>query len=159
MKWKCEICEKEFKVGDWICQDGISNHVVAEKTYRALDAPADPGRPASGSLTPVVRGKTVVCNIPPAKHVIDPATKEARQVGEGSVEFLNGRYSTRDPERQYWLDKKPGYNSTEDQWKACWLTKDEMLEEKRLQLVAMEQRLENHQNDLLAQTKRKAGAA
>jgi len=153
---KCLVCHKEFVVGDWICEDNVSNHVVPEKTYRALDAPAEPGRPAEGSLMPIVRGRTVVCNIPPSKkHMQDG---EVRMIGEGSVEFINGRFSTSNPELQYWLDKKPGYNATEEQWKNCWLSKDELLEEKRLELVAMTQRLENERNELLSQTKKRVNA-
>ena len=45
-KWKCINCNQEFMVGEWACSDGISNHVVEEKTYRVLDAPSDAGKPA-----------------------------------------------------------------------------------------------------------------
>ena len=80
-------------------------------------------------------------------------------VGEGSVEFINGRFSSSDPEIQYWLDKKAAYNATEDQWKAVWLTKDELFAEKELELKAREQRLENERNELLASTKKRVNAA
>lgn len=151
--WKCETCNKDFGVGHWSCSDGVSNHIVAEKTYRVLDAPSDAGRPAEGSLMPIVRGRTTVCNIPPPRKVMEGG--EVRMVGEGSVEFINGRFSTKDPEIQYWLDKKPGYSATEDQWKRNWLTKDELLAEKEMQLQGLESRLENERNDLLTQVKGK----
>lgn len=154
---KCKVCEKEFKVGDWTCMDGQSNHIVDEKTYRALDAPTAPGRPAEGTLPPIVRGRTLVCNIPPPKKVMKDG--EVQMVGEGSVEFINGRFSSSDPEIQYWLDKKAAYNATEDQWKAVWLTKDELFAEKELELKAREQRLENERNELLASTKKRVNAA
>ena len=152
-KWKCINCNKEFMVGEWACSDGISNHVVEEKTYRVLDAPSDAGKPAEGTLMPIVRGRTTVCNIPPPKKVMEGG--EVRQIGEGSVEFINGRFSTSDPEIQYWLDKKPAYQATEDQWKATWLSKDEQLAEKEIALRAVERRLENERNELLAQVKQK----
>jgi hypothetical protein len=149
--WKCLVCGKKFGVGEWVCADGGSNHVVEEKTYRVLDAPVAPGQPAEGSLAPIVRGKTMVCNIPPPKKVMENG--EVKMVGEGSVEFINGAYSTKDPELQYWLDKKPGYNSTKEQWDAVWLTKDELFAQKDIELKAREQRLENDRNELLTQVK------
>jgi len=155
--WFCEVCEKKFSPGQWTCSDKISNHVVAAKTYRSLDAPSDPGRPAAGSLPPVVRGRTMVCNIPPPQKVMEK--DEVRWIGEGSVEFINGMYTTTDPQKQYWLDKRPAYNATEEQWKNTWHTKDERLAEKETQLRAMSERLENERNELLAQTKQKVGAA
>lgn len=155
-KWNCEVCGKDFGIGQWSCTDGITNHVVSEKVYRVLDAPSDSGRPADGTLMPIVRGRTVVCNIPPPKKVMESG--EVKMIGEGSVEFINGRFSTKDPEIQYWLDKKPGYSATEDQWKRNWLTKDELLAEKELQLQAAEQRLENERNELLSSVKQKVGS-
>ncbi len=155
--WTCVVCEKKFSPGQWTCADKISNHVVATKTYRSLDAPSDPGRPAAGSLPPVVRGRTMVCNIPPPKKVTE--NNEVKFIGEGSVEFINGMFATSDPEKQYWLDKRPAYNASEEAWKNTWHTKDERLAEKELELRAMSQRLENERNDLLAQTKQKVGAA
>jgi hypothetical protein len=94
--WECVVCKKEFGVGQWACSDGVSNHVVEEKTYRVLDAPSEAGRPAEGSLMPIVRGRTTVCNIPPPRKVMEGG--EVRHVGEGSVEFINGRFSSKDPE-------------------------------------------------------------
>jgi hypothetical protein len=154
--WKCLACGKKFGVGEWVCTDGISNHVVEEKTYRVLDAPTAPGRPADGSLAPIVRGRTMVCNIPPPKRVMEGS--DAKWVGEGSVEFINGSYSTSNPEIQYWLDKKPAYNATLEQWKKTWLTQDELLAEKELSLKAREARLENDRNELLAKTKERVSA-
>lgn len=155
-QYKCLKCDKKFTEGDWTCIDKISNHMVEPKTYRCLDAPADPGRPAEGSLMPVVRGRTMVCNIPPPKKVMESG--EVRYIGEGAVEFVNGAYTTDDPEKQYWLDKKRAYNATEEQWKNVWLTKDERLAEKELALRAMQARLEHEQNQLLAATRQKVGA-
>lgn len=154
---KCNNCGKKFEVGQWKCADGTTNHVVDEKVYRCLDAPADPGRPAEGSLNPIVRGRTMVCNVPPPKKEVENG--EVKYIGEGAVEFLNGRFTTSDPEIQYWLDKKPAYNATEEQWKNTWHTKDERLAEKELELRALQQRLESDRNDLLAQTRQKVGAA
>lgn len=158
-KWKCTNpdCSKDFGVGEWVCVDGSSNHVVTEKIYRSCDPPINPGEPADGSLPPIVRGRTIVCNIPPPKKSM--VDGDVRMIGEGSVEFINGIYATTDPEIQYWLDKKPGYQSTEDQWKRAWLSKSELLAEKEENLRVMQERLENEQNALLAQVKQKARAS
>jgi hypothetical protein len=153
--WKCLNCEKEFKAGDWICSDGTMNHVVKSKEYRTLDAPLDPGKTPSGMMTPIIRGRTVICNIPPPKKVMENG--EVRMVGEGSVEFINGFYATSDPEQQYWLDKNHNCNFTEEQWKNTWLTSEERVAEKELNLKAREQRLENDRNELLTQVKQQKG--
>jgi hypothetical protein len=150
--WKCEVCEKTFKVGDWICQDGQVNHKVAYKLYLLADAPSDPGHLALGSnINPALReGRTRICNIPPDKTVL--RNGEAVTVPGSYVEFIQGRFSSNDPEIQYCLDKKGGFCSQE-QWDAAWLTDNQRLTKQRLELDAMAQRLENDRNELLAQQK------
>lgn len=149
--WTCNVCHKKFEVGQWTCLDGVSNHLVEEKTYRSLDAPTDPStRDAS-----LKDGRTTVCNIPPPTKVIEG--NEARWIGEGSVEFIRGRFSTTDPVQQYWLNKKPAYNATEDQWRSAWYSERQKLEIGKMELAAAQQRLENERNDLLSQTKQRVG--
>ena len=75
------------------------------------------------------------------------------------MEFIRGRFTTSDPEQQYWLDKKSAYNATEDQWRAAWFSKSQQLEVGRLELEAARQRLENERNELLAKTKQKVSSA
>lgn len=146
--WKCVNCDKEFTVGEWTCLDG-KNHVIKEKTYRCLDAPSDPSsRDAS-----LKYGRTVVCNIPPAQRVVEG--NETKMVGEGSVEFIRGRYSTCDPVQQYWLDKRPNYNATEEEWKSVWYSDAQQLELGRMELAAGRKRLEMEQNELLSQVKQR----
>lgn len=147
--WKCTVCETEFKAGEWLCNDGVSNHVIAEKKYRSLDAPTDP----STKDASLKHGRTVVCNIPPPKRVMEGDS--VKLIGEGSVEFIRGQYSTTDPEKQYWLDKKPGYNATEEQWRGAWLSQNQKLELKEMELTAREQRIENDRNELLTQVQNK----
>lgn len=154
--WKCLTCGKDFKVGEWTCADGQANHVVAEKQYRSLDAPSDPGHPANGGMDSKRDGRTRVCNIPPDKHVL--RNGEMALVPGGSVEFIRGRFATTDPEVQYYLDKRPSYNATEEQWEAAWLSDSQRLQLDKMRFAAEKQRLENDRNDLLAQVKQKAGA-
>lgn len=151
----CLECGKEFAVGDWICSDGTTNHVVAKKAYHTLDAPTDPGRTPDGMLAPIIRGRTMVCNIPPPKKVMEG--DEVKWITEGAVEFINGFFATSDPEQQYWLNKNPNCNFTEEQWKGVWLTDKERIAEKELDLKAREQRLENDRNELLSQVKQQKG--
>lgn len=153
MSWKCLECGKKFGVGEWMCADGTSNHRVEEKTYRCLDAPSDPST-KDASLRD---GRTVVCNIPPPKRVAEGS--EVKLVGEGSVEFIRGRYSSTNPEVQYWLDKRPGYNATEEQWRSTWYSESQKLVLGQMELAAARQRLENDRNELLSQTKQKVNAA
>lgn len=150
--WKCTVCDKKFTVGEWTCRDGQSNHLVENKEYLLNDAPSDPGHIAPGSTISVSLrdGRTRICGIPPPKKVTEGT--DTRWVGEGYVEFIRGRFSTADPEIQYWLDKKGGFCSQE-QWDAAWLTEGQQLVKQRLEVDAMRGRLENERNELLAQTK------
>ena len=146
--WKCVNCGKEFKVGDWLCEDGVTNHVVPEKEYLLADAPTDPGHPERGGMDSKRDGRTRICNIPPPRKVM--RGDEVSWVGEGYVEFVRGRYATTDPEAQYWLDRKGGFCS-EQQWEAAWLSQSQQLEIKEMNLKAREQRLESERNELLSQ--------
>lgn len=146
--WKCVTCGKTFKVGEWTCQDGLSNHVVENKEYLLADAPSDPGHASSGGMDSLRDGRTRICRIPPPRKVMrgDEVTWE----GEGYVEFIRGRFSSTDPEIQYWLDRKGGFCSQE-QWNNVWLSQSQQLQLREMQVHAREQRLENDRNELLSQ--------
>lgn len=150
--WKCTSCDKKFTVGEWTCRDGQTNHIVEEKLYLLNDAPSDPGHIAPGSTINVSLrdGRTRICGIPPPKKITEGT--DTRYVGEGYVEFLRGRFTTADPEIQYWLDRKGGF-CTQEQWDAAWLTEGQQLMKQKLEVEAMRGRLENERNELLAQTK------
>lgn len=158
--WKCVECGKEFSVGEWACQDGLSNHVVESKEYLLADAPSDPGHASSGGMDSLRDGRTRICRIPPPRKVMKG--DEVAWEGEGYVEFVRGRFSSSDPEIQYWLDRKGGFCS-QAQWESVWLSQSQQLQLKEMNLKAREQRLENDRNELLAATKEKtkipAGAA
>lgn len=157
--WKCTECNKTFKVGEWVCMDGVSQHKVASKMYRACDPPQDIGyKDTKGTpLDASSFGETVVCNIPPSKRIINEAGEISYQ-GGGSITFVRGRFSTSNPEVQYWLDMRPEYNRTEDDWSATWLSKDQQLDLVRDKLEKERMRLENERNELLAATKARVGA-
>jgi len=162
-KWKClnPDCGKEFTVGSWLCIDGQNNHVVAQKQYRSIDAPSDPGHPQIGGMDSLRDGRTVVCNIPPEKRVVmkgDDGQDKIQIMPGGNVTFHRGLYATSDPEIQYYLDKRPGYNMTEEQWEAAWLSDSQRLMLDKQRFAADKQRLENERNELLAQVKQKVGA-
>jgi hypothetical protein len=154
-KFKCLICDKEFKAGDWTCEDGLSNHVVENREYLLADAPTDPGHPERGGMDSKRDGRTRICNIPPPQKVMEGDT--VKMIGEGYVEFVRGRFSTTDPQQQYWLDKKGGF-CTQGQWEVAWLSQSQQLEIKEMSLKAREQRLENERNELLAQVKQQKTA-
>jgi|SRR5580704_105107 hypothetical protein len=152
--WKCLNCQKKFNIGEWLCSDGQSNHVVESKEYLLNDAPSDPGHPAPGSTINVALrdGRTRVCSIPPDKRVV--VNGETQLVPGGYVEFIRGEFHTADPEIQYWLDKKGGF-CTREQWNIAWLTEGQQLLLEREQLAGMRTRLENDRNELLSQTKQR----
>lgn len=151
----CVVCDKDFAVGKWTCQDGQSNHITAPKQYLLADAPTDAGHPASGGMDSLRDGRTRICNIPPDKTVL--RNGEASTIPGGYVEFIRGRFVTTDPETQYYLDKKGGF-CTESQWENAWLSQTQQIEIQKMQLAADRQRLENDRNELLARTKEKVGA-
>ena len=148
--WKCTECGKIFGVGEWLCLDGQTNHKVEEKLYLLADAPSDPGHPAAGGMDSKRDGRTRICNIPPDKQIV--RNGEVAMIPGGYVEFIRGRYATTDPEFQYYLDRKGGY-CTEEQWEAAWLSDNQRLAIEKMKIQAMQQRLENERNELLAQVK------
>lgn len=153
-KWKCKNCEKMFTVGEWAC-DGASNHEVAAKEYLLNDAPTDPGHAPGGGADSLRDGRTRICNIPPDKVVL--RNGESALIPGGYVEFIRGRFTTSNPEVQYYLDKKGGF-CTEQEWQNAWLSTSQQLEVQRMALNAERQRLENERNELLAQQKQRVGA-
>lgn len=153
--WKCIVCEKRFTVGEWLCRDGMTNHVIENKIYRLSDAPSDPGHPERGGMDSLKDGRTRICNIPPDKQVV--VNGELRMIPGGYVEFIRGLFSSTDPEIQYCLDKKGGYCS-EAEWEAAWLSQGQQLQLKEMSLLAREQRLENDRNELLSKTKERVAS-
>lgn len=153
--WKCETCGETFSVGQFLCKDGQTNHIVARKEYLLNDAPSDPGHPANGGMDSLRDGRLRICNIPPDKTVV--VNGETERVPGNYVEFIRGRFASTDPEVQYYLDKKGGY-CTEAQWEAAWLSNNQQLLLERQRLTAMQQRLENERNELLAQVKQQKRA-
>jgi hypothetical protein len=152
--WKCINCGKKFDIGKWTCEDGTSNHVVDSKEYLLADAPSDPGHPVQGGVDSLRDGRTRICNIPPDRTVL--RNNEATVIPGGYVEFIRGRFSTTDPEIQYYLEKTRGKHFVnEAQWAAAWLSQSQQFELERGRLSAMAQRLENERNELLAQTKQR----
>lgn len=148
--WKCETCGKKFTVGEFLCADGQTNHLVARKEYLLADAPSDPGHPANGGMDSLRDGRLRICNIPPDKSV--QVAGEVQRVPGGYVEFIRGRFATTDPETQYYLDKKGGY-CTEAQWEHAWLSNNQQLLLEQQRLSAMRARLESQENELLAMTR------
>jgi hypothetical protein len=94
--WKCEVCRKKFIDGAWFHLDG-TRHVVAAKTYFVRET-----------------GRVVRTNIPPPCMEGFVPGSDDQHLG-GSVEFLDGKLTTSNPEQQYWLDQRSDYIS-EAEW-------------------------------------------
>lgn len=154
-EWKCLECGKKFGPDGFACVDGTSIHVVETKEYLLNDAPSDPGHPERGGMDSRRDGRTRICNIPPDRTVLKNG--EAALVPGGYVEFIRGRFSTNNPEIQYYLEKKGGF-CTESEWAAAWLSQSQQLDMREMKISAQEQRLENERNALLAKTKERVGA-
>ena len=148
-KFKCLDCEKEFKVGDYVCVTGV-NHKVVSKRYYMSDAPtiAD----ASGNVNKR-DSATLILNIPPEKRTTGPDGNE-RVLPGGSAQFIRGMYETSDPEQQYWLDQHKGM-CTKKEWEAAYLNDREKMELDRMNFAAERQRFESERNELLAQVQKR----
>lgn len=119
--YACTRCGQDFVAGEWFCADG-QRHVVAERTYLLNDAPQQSGYGASGQLPK--HGRTIITNIPPPDLSNWQPGADDEHLG-GSVTFVDGRFSTTDPEQIYWLDLRGGYCS-EAEWEAGWLSPEEL---------------------------------
>lgn len=135
-----------------MCADGQTNHIVENKEYLLADAPSDPGHAERGGMDALRDGRTRICNIPPDRSIM--RNGEVHIEPGGYVEFVRGRFSSTDPVVQYYLDKKGGF-CTPEQWNRVWLSQNQQLQIREMELKAMEARLENERNELLAHTKAK----
>ena len=148
-KYKCLECDKEFTVGEWepCGAEGIK-HRVAAKQYFMDDAPTHvetkDGKPFINKGT----SRTMVLNVPPERKVRDG--DDIRIIPGGAVEFIRGRFTTDDPEIQFYLEKKKNL-CNEDRWNEVYLNDDEKMALERMALRAERQRLESFNNDLLRQ--------
>lgn len=158
--WKCLECEKEFKDGDWEpCGAEGVKHRVQSKQYFMDDAPTHvetkDGKPYINKGT----SRTTVLNVPPERKVRDG--DDLRIIPGGSVEFVRGRFTTDDPEIQFYLEKKKNL-CDETRWNEVYLNDDEKMALERMALKAERSRLESERNELLKmvqdQNKRKKEA-
>lgn len=147
-KFSCTRCEREFEAGNWECVSGEA-HLVAEKTFYILDAPADPNDR--------IHSRNLICNIIPEKQ--ETRGNDIIRIPGTHVEFVRGKFSTADPQIQMRLEQRKNILSGEDgkkRWESNYYTDKE-----KSNLAAMEQqakitRLENDYNKLLMETQQKA---
>jgi hypothetical protein len=116
----CRKCRQTVAAGEWFCADG-QRHAVAERTYLLADAPQQSGHDFNGPLPKT--GCTIITNVPPPDLSNWQPGADDEGLG-GSVRFINGRFSTSDPEQIYWLDQRGGF-CTEAEWEAAWLSPEE----------------------------------
>jgi hypothetical protein len=147
-QWHCTVCEKDFRDGNWSCAGGV-NHVVAVKQYFMNDAPtvAD----AYGKIDK--HSTTQILNIPPERSVIGPGGGE-KIIPGGNIWFARGLYETTDPEIQFWLDRKGGW-CTKEEWESAYLSREEKLQIREMNLAARESRIISEENSLLERTQAK----
>jgi hypothetical protein len=90
----------------WFC-DAKTKHVVEKKEYFIEDT---------------IGGHTYITNVPPSLPATQVDGSSDEHVHEGrSVLFVDGRYETSDPERQFWLDMKGGFIA-EQEWQRQRMT-------------------------------------
>jgi hypothetical protein len=147
-KWKCiGECKKEFAFGDWECFPGV-NHEVEEKTYYLNDAPhCDFKLDPNGIALRSSRNNVYVL---PSKRIQDETGVRFEE--RAPVLFVMGRYSTRNPEIQYFMERAKidvGY----DRWYDAYHTPTQKMNIKENQLRERERALNaalEEKNELLA---------
>jgi hypothetical protein len=134
--------DKEFC--DSTCRKRFGRREFAEeKTYLLADAPQQSGLTSERKPLPK-SGRTIV--VLPIAEVRDAVpgsyetTLTAQEIGT-AVEFVNGRYSTSDPEIQRHLDARGGWCS-EEQWEAAWLSDEEQRDRRAATVEALAREVE-----------------
>ena len=164
VKFKClggdGHCGKEFEAGNWECFPGMK-HVVEMKTYYMADAPhCDFKNDPEGLAFRTSRTEL---------HVVpeDVHTDENGKMIKSSyppATFIQGRYSTADPQFQFYLEYGSAKRSIcdYDRWFAAYHTPIQKQRIKDNQLREREQELEARlaeANSLLDKAKAQAGGA
>lgn len=161
-KFKClGECQREFKVGDWDCFQGVP-HTIEPKTYYLADAPfmskADLEKDPDGITLRTSRTQV---------HVIPPKTargEDGQLVTQNfqPLVFVMGRFETSNPMEQYYLERSKMPVSYE-RWFEVYHTPKQKQNIKESKQVERErnqaerekdlERREREVNDLLAQAK------
>jgi hypothetical protein len=110
--------------------------------YLLADAPQQSGFTSEGRPLPKA-GRTIIVLSIAAVSDAAPGSYEttltAQEIGT-AVEFVNGKFSTADPEIQQHLDARGGWCS-EEQWEAAWLSQAERDQRRRDGLRNLEQEI------------------
>jgi hypothetical protein len=153
--YKCTgECGKEFKFGAWECFPGVK-HTVEAKTYYLNDAPhCDPKLDPDGLS---LRASRSHVHVIPEKKFKDENGNLVIQATP-PVLFVQGQYSTTDPEQQYFIERAKidvGY----DRWFAAYHTPTQKQRIKDNQLREREVEIDTklaEANSILAQAKAQA---
>jgi len=141
----CVYCRQGYGPGDeGNCIDGnacvVTPKDVLEKTYYLSGpAPQRSGRTEQGKPLPIPETEGVdIHGVPPSIYPpnFSPTSGQDESVLNGRwVRFTHNRYTTSDPVERYWLDKmaedNPGKFCAEKEWKAAWLTAEELYEQEK----------------------------
>lgn len=143
---ECLICKQKFEYPDFGCTKQPGNHVVAEKQY------FHPG----GKTVQSVRdryffGPHIV--LVPGITRLDNATGNFQRIAAVEVDFVRGRFSTTNPEEQYYLDRKPGL-CDEATWENIYLTAEQQVTIAKGKLEDIQRQIKEG-NSLLDQVKAK----
>jgi hypothetical protein len=124
------------------------------------DAPSDPGPFIMGPHGPVATGdnrrhaQTQLANLIPEKTIIRDG--QAQVVPGKTVTFIRGCYSTDLAEEQFYLDirERDGALCTKERWEQVYLTDNQRIELREMNVAAREQRLEQPSSSLLDKVKK-----
>ena len=102
--WKCTTCDADFKSGHWkgCGGDAEVEHRVAPKTYYNL---SDGGLPTALKVN----------NISPLRQTVNAKGMTVTIPGK-KAQFLNGTFTTDDPEIQFNMEKR-GFTMTAEQFR------------------------------------------
>jgi hypothetical protein len=147
----CTVCKKEFKYPDFVCTERIGNHVVAEKTYVHGGSSNIQNIRDRRRFSPTVFLRADTEAITPSGQIVhtEPLV----------VEFSDARFTTGDPEKQYYLENLAAKKfpiswgeEGEKVWRENQLSPTQQADLQKAELADLTRKIKES-NDLLSQTR------
>jgi hypothetical protein len=149
--YTCTVCKKDFDYPDFDCTKQIGKHTVEAKTYVHGGSSNIQNIRDRRRFSPTVFLRADTQAITPTGQIVhtDPLV----------VEFTDAKYTTGNPEEQYWLEtvaskKFPIYWGEEGEkvWRENQLSPTQQAEIQRAELADLTRKIKES-NDLLSQTR------
>lgn len=147
----CLVCKEEFDYPDFACKKRVGNHVVADKTYVHGGSANIQNIRDRRKFSPTVFLRADTEAITASGQIVhtEPLV----------VEFSDAKFTTGDPEKQYWLENMAAKKfpiswgeEGEKVWRQNQLNPNQQAELQKAELADLTRKIKES-NDLLAQTR------